>query len=1119
MAYASVTYTSASGTTFALTNSSGDPIPYLRQSDISVTVNGVLKTLTTDYTFNTAGTSIVLNTAVSGVSVVIARVTDIADATVTYTAGSTLTAQDLNNADNQIRYGLQEFSDTYGALTTGTGDLSALAGFIGSTETWTSDNAHTATTGAIDNRVDSKITTNNATVVLRDGSQAMQAALSLGGFKVTNLATPTSNTDASTKAYVDSNVGSVSASATAAAASASAAATSASNASTSASAASASQSAAASSASSASTSASNASTSASSASTSASNASTSATNAATSATSAASSAASALAAFDSFDDRYLGSKASDPTVDNDGDPLNAGDLYYNTTLSIMKVYTGTAWVAAYVPGDAVNISFTPYSTIAATNVQNAVQELTDEKLNLTGGTLTGALVNPLGSAAAPSLTFTGDTNTGIYSPGADQVAITTGGTGRLFIDSSGRLLAGTSTARTNFFGTTLSAVIQTEGTGGSTGRGALSVINNDVSNNPPYVLLGRSGAATLGSNAVVVSGSRLGTLTFHGADGTSFIEAATVAGEVDGTPGTNDMPGRLVFSTTADGAASPTERLRIDSTGQIQAASLGTAAAPIYSFLNDPNTGIYSPGADQVAISTGGSGRLFIDASGNVGVGVSPTNASGYSTLDINNATNGGRLRFLVNGTAYGQIYNNAATDFRCGTVANVPFHLISNASIALTVDTSQRVGVGTSSPNNKFTLQDGSVLVRSEVTTGTSNSHNIGFSATSTGGVAATISSYRENANEASALTFNTWNGSAFGERMRVSASGSVGIGTSPSYKLHVSGNNAVSADNTIAMSYGRAANPTDALHKITWGSDDLRIEADTANTIASNITFTNDGSERARIDSSGRLLVGTSSASDASKFVVQGQVSANAGQMSVRRNAVGADSAILGSIDFDDSSASLGARIQAVGDATWGTNDYPTRLTFSTTADGASGPTERMRIKSDGQLNTLSSVGGFYSTVTAAAGTTIPTFAGRRSGTTLDNGTDTCYIWSNGNIQNVNGSYTAISDQKLKENIADANSQWNDFKAIQIRNWNFKEETGHETHRQIGPIAQELEQVCPGLVFETPDRDADGNETGEVTKGVNQSVLYMKAVKALQEAMERIEQLESKVAALESA
>jgi hypothetical protein len=181
-----------------------------------------------------------------------------------------------------------------------------------------------------------------------------------------------------------------------------------------------------------------------------------------------------------------------------------------------------------------------------------------------------------GSAAAPSIYFKDSgTDTGIYSPGTDQVAISTGGTGRLFIDASGRLLAGTSTARTNFFGTTLSSLTQIEGTGGSNARGSISVLNNDVSNNPPYVLLGRSGAATLGSNAAVVSGSRLGTVSFHGADGTSFIEAATVAGEVDGTPGSNDMPGRLVFSTTADGAASPSERLRITSTG---AVGIGTSS-------------------------------------------------------------------------------------------------------------------------------------------------------------------------------------------------------------------------------------------------------------------------------------------------------------------------------------------------------------------------------------------------------------------------------------------------------------------------------------------------------------------------------------------------------------
>ncbi len=159
MAYASITYTSASGTTFALTNSSGDPIEYLRQSDIAVTVNGTLKTQGTDYTFNTAGTAIVLATAVTSATVVITRTTSITDATVSFTAGSTLTAQDLNNSDKQNRFALQEFSDVYDSLRTGTGDLGDLGGFIDTGETWVSDDGHAATTGAIDGRVDSKIDT------------------------------------------------------------------------------------------------------------------------------------------------------------------------------------------------------------------------------------------------------------------------------------------------------------------------------------------------------------------------------------------------------------------------------------------------------------------------------------------------------------------------------------------------------------------------------------------------------------------------------------------------------------------------------------------------------------------------------------------------------------------------------------------------------------------------------------------------------------------------------------------------------------------------------------------------------------------------------------------------
>jgi hypothetical protein len=159
MAYASITYTNASGTTFALTNSDGNAIEYLRQDDISVRVNGTLQTIITDYTFNAAGTAIVLNSAVANATVLLSRITSITDATVSFTAGSTLTAQDLNNSDKQNRFALQEFSDTYDALTTGTGDLSVLDGFIGANEAWLGDDAHAATTGAIDGRVDAKIDT------------------------------------------------------------------------------------------------------------------------------------------------------------------------------------------------------------------------------------------------------------------------------------------------------------------------------------------------------------------------------------------------------------------------------------------------------------------------------------------------------------------------------------------------------------------------------------------------------------------------------------------------------------------------------------------------------------------------------------------------------------------------------------------------------------------------------------------------------------------------------------------------------------------------------------------------------------------------------------------------
>jgi hypothetical protein len=182
------------------------------------------------------------------------------------------------------------------------------------------------------------------------------------------------------------------------------------------------------------------------------------------------------------------------------------------------------------------------------------------------------------------------------------------------------------------------------------------------------------------------------------------------------------------------------------------------------------------------------------------------------------------------------------------------------------------------------------------------------------------------------------------------------------------------------------------------------------------------------------------------------------------------------------------------------------------------ATGSAERMRLTSNGDLLSISGDNGVVSRSTLSAGTSNTVFVGQHSATSIISGTNSCKIYTNGNIQNSNNSYSQLSDVKLKENIVDANSQWDDLKAIQIRNWNFKAETGYETHTQIGVVAQEIETVSPGLVYDTPDRDDEGNDLGTVTKSVNYSVLYVKAVKALQEAMDRIETLEAKVAALEA-
>ena len=125
---------------------------------------------------------------------------------------------------------------------------------------------------------------------------------------------------------------------------------------------------------------------------------------------------------------------------------------------------------------------------------------------------------------------------------------------------------------------------------------------------------------------------------------------------------------------------------------------------------------------------------------------------------------------------------------------------------------------------------------------------------------------------------------------------------------------------------------------------------------------------------------------------------------------------------------------------------------------------------------------------------------------------------VFTNGNVVNTNNSYGSISDEKLKENIVDSGSQWDDIKALKVRKYSLKEDK-LDAPNKLGVIAQELETAgMNGLVLDTPDVDKELNDLGTVTKTVNYSILYMKAVKALQEAMTRIEALETKNDALEA-
>ena len=122
---------------------------------------------------------------------------------------------------------------------------------------------------------------------------------------------------------------------------------------------------------------------------------------------------------------------------------------------------------------------------------------------------------------------------------------------------------------------------------------------------------------------------------------------------------------------------------------------------------------------------------------------------------------------------------------------------------------------------------------------------------------------------------------------------------------------------------------------------------------------------------------------------------------------------------------------------------------------------------------------------------------------------------VADSGNVTNTNNSYGAISDIKLKENIVDATPKLDKLNEVRVVNYNF---IGSE-EKQLGVIAQEIEQIMPNMVDENVDADADGNDLGTTTKTVKYSVFVPMLIKAMQEQTEIINDLRARVAQLEGA
>ena len=198
---------------------------------------------------------------------------------------------------------------------------------------------------------------------------------------------------------------------------------------------------------------------------------------------------------------------------------------------------------------------------------------------------------------------------------------------RMRLDGDGRLLIGATAARTESNG--LASPLQIEGT--STATSSVIIARNSNNASSSQLIFQKSRGTSVGSNTVIQSGDAVGTIIFEGSDGTNTDPLAQIIGACDGTPGNNDMPGRLVFGTTADGSASPSETMRLMRSGSHGNMYLNTTSQVETSVFSVSSNGSATIGSKVTADNTQ-THIIFANGNGNVGNITTNGSATSYNT-------------------------------------------------------------------------------------------------------------------------------------------------------------------------------------------------------------------------------------------------------------------------------------------------------------------------------------------------------------------------------------------------------------------------------------------------------------------------------------------------------